>query len=373
MQVLLVLAWLQQTAAGIPGAPLPVLNRDLFGVSIDRAGDLDGDGIEDLWVADPSDAEGFEDEPFQCIWAVSGATGKPIHRIGPPEGAQRFGSSVCALGDLDGDGVGEVASNCCFIPTRAEPKWRWGIARTSPRGESAVSVFSGSSGELLLAVRGPADDSKVSGYVYADGPAVRAAEDWNGDGACDLAIGWAYADSEALDCGRVDVVSGLDGAVLMSWLGAGAHDRLGTTLCVLTDLDGDDRPELAASALPDWEPDAGDDFPLLAKERAGYVQVLSSKGSVRQTLRPPDSARSFGLSMSRFADVDGDGVEDLLLGRPFSNGDSDLRLWSLQEGQLLRRFEDPYYVSWKSAGKEVAPPRRIKPVDPNDWQAARLQ
>jgi hypothetical protein len=46
--------------------PAPILHRDLFGVSIDRAGDLDGDGIEDLWIADPSDAEGpFDVEPYE--------------------------------------------------------------------------------------------------------------------------------------------------------------------------------------------------------------------------------------------------------------------------------------------------------------------
>ena len=373
IKALLVLAWLLQATTVPPDEPTSVLNRDLFGVSIDRAGDLDGDGIEDLWIADPSDAEGPGAEPFQCLWAVSGASGEVLRRIAPPDRAESFGSSVCAVGDVDGDGMSEVASTCCFVPTPEVPTWRYGIARTSPQGESAVFVFSGRSGERLLTARGPADDGKVSGYVYADGPAVRAVGDWNRDGAGDLAIGWAYADSDAVDCGRVDVVSGKDGTVLASWLGAGPHDRLGTTLCVLADQDGDGRPELAASALPDWQSDVGSDDPLLSKERAGYVQVLSSKGTVLQTLRPPDQARSFGLSMARFPDADGDDVEDLLLGRPFSNGDADLRLWSLKEGKLLRRFEDPFYVSWKSAGKQTSPPRHSGRIDPQDWQIARLQ
>jgi hypothetical protein len=357
MLSLLLLVALQQTEpSGAPTSP-PILNRDLFGVSIDRAGDLDGDGVEDLWVADPSDAEGSDVEPYACIWAVSGARGEALLRIAPPEGAHFFGSSVCALGDLDGDGVSEVATSCLFIPTTEVPEWKSAVAGNSPQGESTVFLFSGRSGALRLSVRGPADDYKASGEsLFAAGPALRAVGDWNDDGACDLAVGWAYGDSTDIDCGRVVVVSGTDGSVLQSWHGEGPHDRLGTSLCKLTDLDGDGRAELAACAFPVWDSDAGPQFPQLTKERAGYVQILASKGGVLRTFRPSDHGRSFGLSLAPFPDADADGVDDLVLGRPFGSQGNDIRLFSLGKGALLRRFPEPYSVTWASAGRKNPPP-----------------
>jgi hypothetical protein len=347
-----------------------VLNRDLFGVSIDRAGDLDGDGIEDLWIADPSDAEGFDLEPYQCLWAVSGATGVAIRRIPPPRSDVDFGFSVCAVGDIDGDGVSDVASASGFAPSAEVPRWKTAITDTSPLGESAVFVFSGASGLLLRTISGPADCAKV-GRLYVDGPSVVAVGDWDVDGSCDLAIGWAFADRDAIDCGRVAVVSGLDGTILQEWHGAGPHDRLGSALCKLTDLNGDGLPELAAMALPDWDRDAGPEYPLLLKERASYVQVLSSKGGSIRMFQAGEAEREFGSSLARTPDVDGDGVEDLLLGSPF--GDGKIRWVSPKSGALNRVFENPYYVSWMSAGKEASPPTRDNPRDRDDSSKERLQ
>lgn len=356
MPLFLFLAWLQQSTSSGSTTPAPILNRDLFGVSIDRAGDLDGDGIEDLWVADPSDAEGFDAEPYACIWAIAGARGEALLRIAPPEGAQFFGASACALGDIDGDGVSEVATNCMFVPTTEVPKWKFEIAGNSPQGESAVFIFSGRSGALRLRIRGPAEDDKSCGEsLFAAGPALCAVGDWNDDGAGDLGIGWAYGDSTAVDCGRVVVVSGADGSVLQSWHGEGPHDRLGTSMCKLTDIDADGRAELAASAFPVWDSDAGPQFPELMKERAGYVQILASKGGVRRTFRPANHDRSFGLSLARFPDADADGVEDLVIGRPFSSNSNDIGLYSLGKDAMLRRFPEPFSLTWATAGRKVPP------------------
>jgi hypothetical protein len=75
----LVLLLVLQQASGEPAEPpRSVPCRDLFGVSIDRAGDLDGDGVDDLALGGAS---------IRCdscqgsVLVVTGRELRPLRRI----------------------------------------------------------------------------------------------------------------------------------------------------------------------------------------------------------------------------------------------------------------------------------------------------
>jgi hypothetical protein len=340
------------------GQDVPIPDRDLFGVCIDAAGDLDGDGCQDLWVGDPSIFAG-SDITAGCAWAVSGKTGRRLRRIPAPEGAQEFGWTLASLADIDEDGVRDVAVGCTFAPSADFPSPAYGIGSTSPVGGSKVWVFSGATGERRFAVAGPADDVKLPWYSAGAGPALASAGDWNGDGAGDLAIGWSFADAAGIDRGRVEVVSGKDGARLRSWSGAEDHDRFGFSLALLADLDGDGKSELAAGAVPDHDSNAGERYPSLAMERAGYVRILSSTGAILHSLAGPDGSRRFGLSIAPFADADGDGVQDVLVGQPYpAKRGPAITIWSSKSGKLVRRLSPPELDDWDGGWQRehVSPP-----------------
>jgi|GEM_PF-1335877 len=207
-----------------------------LGYSVAAAGDVDADGVGDLVIGAPFDTS--TGEPAGSVQIVSGVTGAPIHAFDGDDDGDEFGWSVAAAGDVDADGFPDVLIG----------------APEDFRG--AAFVVSGRTGKPILTSENPSEDSNYGDYGFA----VAGAGDVDGDGYADLLA----AVRDDLECctyfpGAVFVTSGRTGDVLFLLRGAGWADMFGSALAGAGDPDGDGLSEivLGAPGLDQSATDAG--------------------------------------------------------------------------------------------------------------------
>jgi hypothetical protein len=201
-----------------------------FGWYVARLDDLDGDGHADLAVGAHRE-KGPGDVIAGAAYVFSSRTAKELYHWKGTGDVSGFGEVVAAVGDLDGDGHGEIVV--------AAPRTN-DQTRTLP-GE--LRIYSGATGKELRHWSGT-----QAGELF--GRMVVAAGDLDGDGIEDLAIGAPWHRRDAGErVGRVELRSGRSGAVLGELFGDAADGWFGWHIRRAPDPDGRGRPTLLISSL----------------------------------------------------------------------------------------------------------------------------
>lgn len=191
---------------------------EMHGWSVGAAGDLDLDGVPDLLVGAPTAWTGSR------VRALSGVDGALLHAWVEPSGAL-YGHSVRGGVDLDADGLCEVAIGAPFDGSGA------------PYG-GRVSVHSGTGASELWRVHG----AQLEGFL---GESLAWSADSDGNGVREL---FAGAPGGPQQRGRVQLLSGVDGAALQEWHGVQEGDGFGVSVVELGDVNADGRPEFLVGA-----------------------------------------------------------------------------------------------------------------------------
>ena len=146
-----------------------VAQDEFVGQSVADAGDMDGDGLADVLIGAPHAASWLG-----SVFAYSGATGALLLRVDGSQGSSGFGGSVVGLGDLDADGVRDVAVGAShhFVIGGAF---------------GAAFVYSGGTGVLLGELLGPEHGSQFGAFMASAG-------DGNEDDLEDLLVGAPSSD-----------------------------------------------------------------------------------------------------------------------------------------------------------------------------------
>lgn len=234
-----------------------------FGDSVANIGDLDLDGVNDLAVGSKRDHGGGPDRGAVYIFFMNtDGSVKSTAKIddttpnGPTlRNVDRFGDSIANMGDLNGDGINDLAVGAVNDDTNSHNKsgganWNAGAVHI---------LFLNRDGSL-------ARDTAVINDFTTNGPVLAEA------------------------------------------------DAFGMGVANIGDLDGNGYDDLAASAMKDHANDRGAVHILFMDENGGLAKATEIIDGTTTNGPTLGNGYWFGGSVANIGDFDGNGVDDLAVG-----------------------------------------------------------
>lgn len=278
------------------------------------------DGTQDLLVSAPllsaADATRHDGAVYRFAGLGQGFSGQrntedALFRLTGEWSGGRFGTTLAVCPDIDGDG---------------HEDWMAAAPRDG-KGEALA-------GQVVLVQSGDIDpetsqvvvtvlETRWTGSSVGEmaGHTLRCTHDITGDGVADLVVGSPYADGadETDAIGAVYVLSGADlpekgplmDAALFTLQPGEANDWFGWSIAT-GDIDGDGAVDLVVGAP------GSDNATGVVRIWTGSSLLTADPNEPDVTIRGINPGDGFGRTV-HISDVNGDGIDDLLVGAPFLN------------------------------------------------------
>ena len=269
-----------------------------FGASVASAGDVDGDGNNDVIVGAPrfyngQDLEGrafvygeFSSGLWAVLWVAEGNLDLAL-----------YGASVASAGDVNNDGYDDVIVGA---PGFEDATFLGGTAfvhHGSPSGPEVVPAWSAHAGT----------------FSASFGASVASAGDVNNDGYDDVIVGAPAFENTLTSQGAAFLysgsASGLETSADWAPLGAQTGARFGASVASAGDINADGYDDVIVGVPGAANGQAGEG---LVEVYLGSPDGLGLAPS--QTLEIDVVGASFGTSVASARDVNGDGYGDVIVG-----------------------------------------------------------
>ena len=303
-----------------------LLDMAQYGWSIANIGDLNGDGVTDIAVGVIYDDSGGTDKGaiYLHFMNIDGSVDSTVEINDLTENgpvlldSDSYGQSISNLGDLNGDGVNDIAVGA--YKDSSGGFWRGAVhihfMNTGGSVDSTVEIND-------LTENGPnLSDGDQYGFSVAN------LGDLNGDGTNDIAVG-------AIRDGGSGGAGSYRGAVHISYMNTDGSvdstveindttlngpvlandDSYGRSIANIGDLNGDGVVDIAVGA---WMDDAGG-----SNRGVIHIHFMNTDGSIDSTVEINDLTENgpvlldndyYGYSVAGIGDLNGDGVRDIVVG-----------------------------------------------------------
>jgi hypothetical protein len=277
------------------------------GTSVADAGDVNGDGRPDVLVGAPRTNTATLSQPGTAYVVFGGSRASDLGRVATDgaglvlvgaSASDHAGTAVAAAGDVNGDGLADVAVG-------------------APDAGAAYVVFGRKPAGAIELGRLEAAGYRIAGAVEGSetGFALASAGDVNGDGRPDLLVGAPGANAAYVVFGRA-----APGTVDLRHLGGGGFridgaasgDATGSSVSGLGDANGDGRSDLLIGA-PDASGGAGSAFVVYSPRNPRTIDLarLGRQGVRIDGERPGDVA---GTAVAGTTST----PPELLIGAPYA-------------------------------------------------------